>query len=138
MLLRAACAAVFWLLAASAAEASPGPGRPGGPYCDPHTATIRKLLSHPKSFGGPIKTPRPHVGPTLLTEFGAQFQRSIRRAAADDVAAIQNDAPAARIDVGDAQIPELRPLCVLSGSGDQIACSRTLSPRSPRGPPPIA
>jgi hypothetical protein len=53
----------------------------------------------------------------------------------DDDQAIQNDAPAARMDVDEHVRPGLRALGVLASSFDRLPDSSAFTPRSPRGPP---
>ena len=69
-----------------------------------------------------------------MQDLSARMRRGTHAFLGDDVAAIQNDAPAARIDAGDGLTPSLRPLDVI-GSLDLQPRSRAFSPRSPRGPP---
>jgi hypothetical protein len=53
---------------------------------------------------------------------------------ADDGPAIQDDAPAARIDI-DESAPPLEPVGTLASPRDSLSSHRILSRRSPRGPP---
>ena len=53
----------------------------------------------------------------------------------DDVAAIQNDSPAARIDCGLRLAPAFAPIGVLARIADRLPKLDCFSPRSPRGPP---
>ena len=52
----------------------------------------------------------------------------------DDGPAIQDDAPAARIDI-DESAPPLEPVGTLASLRDSLSNLRILSRRSPRGPP---
>ena len=136
-ILKAASGALLlWLLSTLAADAAPPSSRAtAGSACDAQTLTLRKLRRLPKQFGGPIKrVKRQQVTP--LADMSARILRGTRAQLDDDVAAIQNDAPAARIDDHEQPIPALRPLGVLHGTLDQRPRSHTFSPRSPRGPPP--
>ena len=138
LLIKSGSTIVLLLLTASLAQAAPGPGRRAGRLCDPQsTATIRKLARHPKSFGGPVKRFARPSGSALLSDLTARLQRGKRAPAADDDEAIQNDAPAARIDVDDGQPPALRQLGLLIGLVDRHPRTRAYSPRSPRGPPAL-
>ena len=120
------------LSAASAAEAAPGYRR-ASEICDAHTTAVRKLPRHPKSFGGPVAhTPR---GLIRLADLTHRLQRGTRANLNDDDAAIQNDAPAARIAADERPTLGLRPLGVLLRPLDLHALTRAFSPRSPRGPP---
>jgi len=73
-----------------------------------------------------------------LTDLTALLKRGLRANLPDDDEAIQNDAPAARIEIEGRPIPALRPLGVLLGSFDRRLCTHPFSPRSPRGPPTSA
>jgi len=138
MLMRASCVVLFWLLSVSLAQAAATQGlRSAGAPCDEHSTTLRKLIRHSKSFGGPLARPaqRALFG---LSDVTARLQRGARADMNDDDAAIQNDAPAARIEIDGRPIPALRPLGVLLGSFDRRLCTHPFSPRSPRGPPTSA
>jgi hypothetical protein len=50
-------------------------------------------------------------------------------------AAIQDDAPAARLDIDESVAPPLEPMGTLASARDSLPSHRTLSRRSPRGPP---
>ena len=54
---------------------------------------------------------------------------------ADDDAAVQDDAPAARFDADEGIAPPLEPAGTLSNPRDGVSNHRTFSRRSPRGPP---
>ena len=125
--------ALLWLVSALPAAAAPI-GRFAGPACDPQTTTLRKLARQPKSFGGPLKQTRPRqlFG---LTDPSARLQRGSRATFDSDEAAIQNDAPAARIDGEGRPLPSLRLLGLLARPVDSRLRSPTFCPRAPRGPP---
>src|SRR5262245_46642690 len=123
---------MLWL--ASVEPAAAAPRAAAGPVCDPQTTTLRKLARIPKSFGGPLRQ-----APTQL-QFGltdptARMLRGTRADFETDDAAIQNDAPAARLDEDGRPIPSLRPLGLLAGPADGRPRSPAFIPRSPRGPP---
>ena len=120
------------LLSVCLADAAPRRG-PSGPLCDPQAPVARKLPRNPKSFGGPLKRPSSHAM-AGLSEITPRMLRGTRAYLGDEVAAIQNDAPAAGTDADDCLIPSLRPLEII-GSLDVQPRSRAFSPRSPRGPP---
>jgi hypothetical protein len=125
--------ALLWLLSVLPATAAPG-GRYAGPVCDPQTTTLRKLARQPKSFGGPLKQARtPHL--FGLTDPSARLQRGTHTTFDGDDAAIQNDAPAARIADGGRALPSLRPIGVLVRPVDSSLRSPAFCPRAPRGPP---
>jgi hypothetical protein len=94
------------------------------------------LLRHPRSFGGPIKLP-PERTLLGLDELTPRVTRSTHGNLGDENQAIQNDAPAARMD-GDDQPPTLRIVGRLAGSVDPHTCTLACSPKSPRGPPVAA
>ena len=124
--------ALLSFLSVSPVDAAPRRGT-SGPICDPQAAVARKLPRHPRSFGGPVKRPSRHalVG---LQDITARMLRGTRAFLGDEVAAIQNDTPAAGTGAGDCLAPTLRPLEII-GSLDLQPRSRAFSPRSPRGPP---
>jgi hypothetical protein len=124
--------ALLSLMAASTADAAPR-RHASGPICDPEAPIARKLPRHPRSFGGPLKRPsgRALAG---LQDISARLRRGTRAFLGEEVAAIQNDAPATPTDAGDGLIPSLRPLETIRPI-DLQPRSRAFSPRSPRGPP---
>jgi hypothetical protein len=73
-----------------------------------------------------------------LMDLTALLKRGLRANLPDDDEAIQNDAPAARIDGDGRPIPALLPLGVLQGFFDRRLSTHSFSPRSPRGPPTSA
>jgi hypothetical protein len=129
----AASLVLLWLMSALPASAAPG-GRYSGPLCDPQATTLRKLARQPKSIGGPLKAARTRhlVG---LTGPSARLQRGTRTTFDGDDAAIQNDAPAARIDDEGRGLPSLCPLDLLARPVAGSLRSPAFSPRAPRGPP---
>ena len=120
------------LLSANVVDAAPRRGT-SGPICDPQAPVARKLPRHPRSFGGPLKLPSNHVL-AGLQDISARLRRGTRAYLGDEVAAIQNDTPAAGNDGDDCLIPSLLPLEIVT-SLDVHARSRAFSPRSPRSPP---
>jgi hypothetical protein len=124
---------LLWLVSVLPASAAPS-GRYAGPVCNPQTTTLRKLARHPKSFGGPLKQGRPRqlFG---LTDPTARLQRGTHTTLDTDDAAIQNDAPAARIDEDGRPVPSLRALELLARAVDSRPHSPAFCPRAPRGPP---
>jgi len=122
------------LLSVLPASAAPSPQRgSAGPVCDPQTTTFRKLARHAKSYGGPLK--RAAALQFGLTDPTARMLRATRTSFDTDEAAIQNDAPAARIDEDGRPVPSLRLLGLLPRAVDGRLRSPAFSPRSPRGPP---
>jgi hypothetical protein len=139
LLIKVSSLAVLWLLFASVGYAAPAPRKSmAGRVCDPHTAALRtKLARHQKSFGGPVASPSKHVL-AGLTDGTARLRRGSQTDLTDDDEAIQNDAPAARIDEDDQAVPVLQPVGILHGPFAPLFRSRAFSPRSPRGPPESA
>jgi hypothetical protein len=126
---------VLMLLVASTAEAARGPRRsPVRRECAPDSTTINQLRRQPRAFGGPIAqlSPRVLVG---LTDPTTRIARASETDDDDDGQAIQNDAPAAHVDLDGRGVPMLRPLGLLVGSFDPRPRTRAFSPKSPRGPP---
>jgi hypothetical protein len=106
-----------------------------GPLCDPQTTTLRRLARVPRAFGGPVKQARPRDLLFGLTDPTARFRKTTHVNADRDQAAIQNDAPAARIDEDGRALPSLRPLELIARAVDARPRSPCRSPRAPRGPP---
>jgi hypothetical protein len=133
-LMRASSVAVMWLLFASVGYAAPAPQGVGDRVCDTKTAASKKLLRHRRSFGGPLARPstRALAG---LTDPMVLMKRGSLPDDDDDDAAIQNDAPAAQIDLDGRATPALRPIGLLPRVHDSRLPDRTFTPRSPRGPP---
>ena len=135
-LMKAGSTLVLWLLFASVGYAAPGPERgvAAGRACSPHATKVRKLLRHPKSFGGPVAKPskRALAG---LSDTTARLKRGSHANLSEDDEAIQSDAAAVRIDGGDRAVPALRPLGLLHGPVVLLPPLPSSSPRSPRGPP---
>lgn len=70
-----------------------------------------------------------------LIDTGAVHLRTARASSDTDEAVIQDDAPAAHLDLGDRAVPLLEPLGTLNGLGTAVPSHRMLARRSPRGPP---
>jgi hypothetical protein len=135
MLKQASCVALLWLMSASYAHAATAPGRhSAGSLCDATTTTVKKLLRHTKSFGGPLAH-HPVRAMYGLTDLAARLRRGTHATLGDETAAIQNDAPAAHTDADDHLLPTLRPLGTLISSVERRPCTGAFSPRAPRGPP---
>jgi hypothetical protein len=126
---------LLWLLCASIATAAPvHQRRAKSRVCDPHSRFTLRTIAANRPVAGPISIPstRAQAGladPTLL------FQRGGAATFGDEVAAISNDAPAARIDGDVGLVPAFEPLGVLVRSVHRLPQSDAFSPRSPRGPP---
>ena len=137
--MKAGVVALLWLLgSASNAHAAPTPS--GGRdrlVCDEQAQarTLRKLLRQARSYGGPLATKPARSRLGLRIDLTAHLQRAKRAAPGNDAAAIQNDAPAARVDGDDQSAPSLRALGFLVGPCDSRPITLAFSPRSPRGPP---
>jgi hypothetical protein len=134
--MKASSLVVLWLLCASVASAAPVHRRGRARVCDSHGSRLKTRTLHARyaSSGGPVAPPstRALVGladPTLL------LQRGTGTNLGDDVAAIQNDSPAARIDAELRLAPAFEPIGVLARSADRLPKLHRFSPRSPRGPP---
>jgi hypothetical protein len=134
MLMRASCVVLFWLLSVPLAYAASTPAqRATDAKCDEHSATLKKLIRHAKSFGGPLA--RPPQRAFGLSDLTARLHRAARASSDDEHAAIQNDAPAANINADVQATPTLQPLGLFVGPLDRHPRTRTFSPKSPRGPP---
>jgi len=128
---------LLWLVTASNVDAAPSPRHSSAAaLCDAHpTGALKKLLRRAKSYGGPLAAKR------RLSRFGfhfdstPHFERARRSDNGDAAAAIQDDAPAARITAHDGTLSSLRPIGFLVGQVDSHSLSFSFSPRSPRGPP---
>src|SRR5438094_1239196 len=70
----------------STSSAAPAP-RTAKSVCDPQTVPVRRLLRHPRPFGGPLKLPT-LLGRNELTSHVARTHGNPR----DENQAIQNDA----------------------------------------------
>jgi hypothetical protein len=125
---------LLWLASIVPASAAPARFAAAGPTCDPQTLTLRKLARLPRSFGGPLRPPRP-IHLVGLTDPSARRQRRSRSNLDREQAVIQNDAPAARIDDDPRELPSLRPLELLTRAIDVRPRSPPRSPAAPRGPP---
>jgi hypothetical protein len=130
--------AVLLLCGSITYAASAGPRRAGiHRACFEQTSGIRKIPRHQKSLGGPLAQPSMHL-PAGLIDLTTIVKRGLRANLADDDEAIQNDVPAARIEVDQRLVAPLLSLGVLQGSFDRRLSTHTFSPRSPRGPPTSA
>jgi len=127
----------LWAMAATAASAAPAPDYTHSSLpCDgQQPPTLKKLPWHPKSYGGPLasRARSRRSGPRF--DLSAHMHRAKRTGLGNEGAAIQNDAPAARVDFDDSSLAALRPLGFLIGPVDSHPRTRAFSPRSPRGPP---
>src|SRR5437773_7151463 len=125
------------LLWTSVASAAPAPRSGAKAVCDSQPTAARRLPRHAKSFGGPLKLPseRTLVG---LHDLTSHVSRRTHGNLGDENQAIQNDAPAARIDAGERPEPTLRVVGLLVGSIDAHPRTPPCAPKSPRGPPASA
>jgi hypothetical protein len=128
------------LLCANALYAAPAATRRAGSgaACSQRTSQLRKTVHHLTA-----KSPRPIARPSVrlpasLLDLTTVIKRGLHPTLPDDDEAIQNDAPAARIDVDQRMVAPLLPLGVLQGSFDRRLTTHRFSPRSPRGPPTSA
>ena len=134
----AGCIFALVLLGATTAEAAHAhaPRRTGAAHraCNAQKTTLRQFKRTPHSFGGPIAQPsqRVLIG---LTDPMTRITRATETDDDDDSAAIQNDAPAVRIDVDSRGVPVLRPLGLLIRASAARPRPCAHSPKSPRGPP---
>lgn len=130
---------VLSLLTASTVDAAPGPRQPppGAIWkAAQPTAALKKLLRRAKAFRGPLASrPRRLSRLGVHIDHSSHFQRAKRTGLGDDDAAIQNDAPAARVGAHDGPLSDLRPIGFLVGDVDSHPRTPAFSPRSPRGPP---
>jgi hypothetical protein len=122
------------LLCASVATAAPAHRRAKSRVCDPHARLTLRTIAANRPVAGPISTPSTRVQAGLIDP-NLLFQRGSATTFGDEVAAISNDAPAARIDADVSLVPAFEPLGVLVKSVDRLPRSDAFSPRSPRGPP---
>jgi len=132
--MKASALAVLWLLCASVATAAPAHHRGKPRVCKTHGPRVPKLHRHPASVGGPVAPPSTRAlaglaDPILL------LTRATQTNVDDDVAAIQNDSPVARIDCGLRLAPAFAPIGVLARTANRLPNLHRFSPRSPRGPP---
>ena len=123
------------LFAASTAEAAHRPRHaPARRGCDPQTTTLTQFKRSPHSIGGPVALPsqRLLVG---LTDPTTRVTRATETDDDDDASAIQNDAPAAQLELEARGGPVLIPLGLLTRPLDSRLRTVAFSPKSPRGPP---
>jgi hypothetical protein len=128
---------LLWLAAASPADAAPGPNRSrDNAFCETQpTAALKRLLRRTKSYGGPLANKPSLSRLGLRLDLTPHFRRVKRTVGSDHDAAIQNDAPAARVSAHDLTLAGLQPIGFLVGHVDSHPRTRAFSPRSPRGPP---
>ena len=113
-----------WLLAASVAIASPAPAPAAAERAC--STTARASIGH-AAMVLPFDA--------LWTEqVDVVLVRGDADSDADDGPPIQDDAPAARLDIG-APAPPLEPVGTLASPRDSLSSHRLLPRRSPRGPP---
>jgi len=126
---------VVWTMAATASAAQAPDYSHGSLPCDGQQATLKKVPRHSKSYGGPLasRVRNPRSGPRF--DLSAHVRRAKRTNLGYEGAAIQNDAPAAGVDVADEALAALRALGFLIRPVDSHPRTRAFSPRSPRGPP---
>jgi hypothetical protein len=139
VLMRASGAIALSLLSATVVFATPAARWHGNAHraCSQKATYVRKAPRHLTSLGGPLAR-RSAPAVAGLTDLTALLKRGLRANLPGDDEAIQNDAPAARIEFDARPIPALLPLGVLHGSFDRRLDTHTFSPRSPRGPPTSA
>jgi hypothetical protein len=125
--------ALLWSASVSSAAAAPAAGAPA---CEAQPTAVLKLSRHGKTYGGPLKRPAPlQFG---LTDPTARMRRATRSNFSSDQAAIQNDAPAARIAEDGRPVQSLLLVGLLPHAAPMRPRNPTFSPRAPRGPPPAA
>jgi len=129
---------LLWLATASPADAAPGPRSwRDNAFCETQpTAALKRLLRRTKSYGGPLANTTPSLSRLgLRLDLTPHFRRVKRSGGSDHDAAIQNDAPAARVSAHDLTLAGLQPIGFLVGHVDSHPRTPAFSPRSPRGPP---
>jgi hypothetical protein len=126
------------LCGATVAHAAPAGSRHTHPRrsCSEKSA-VHKFPRHVQSSGGPLARPSGHTLAGWI-DLHALVKRGVHPTLPDDDEAIQNDVPAARIEIDGRPVPALQPLGVLQGSFDRRPSTHAFSPRSPRGPPTSA
>lgn len=72
---------------------------------------------------------------TAAADHGARLDAGAERGGDDDAAVIQDDAPAASVDVAERLTPPLEPVGTLTAWQCRVPADCPFSPRSPRGPP---
>jgi hypothetical protein len=120
---------VWWLLPAPSASAA--------------TRVEAGLAARPSDTRTIFGHPARHLGPltqSIARRAGLGAVVALMRCGTvddddDDNDAIQDEAPAARNDSGDAAVPVLQALGTLASSRVRLPSYRNLSRRSPRGPP---
>src|SRR5262245_20308782 len=96
-------AVLLWLASASSADAAPNARHArSGALCEAQpTGALKKLLRRAKSYGGPLATKARASRLGLRLDLTPHFRRAKHANAGDDEAAIQSDAPAARLAAHD-------------------------------------
>jgi hypothetical protein len=134
--LKSGAVLVLMLLAASSAEAAHRPHHYGAARRAnvARATTLKQFKRTPHTFGGPVALPsqRLLVG---LNDPTTRVTRATETDDDDDASAIQNDAPAAQVDLETQGGPVLIPLGLLTRPLDPSLRTGTYSPKSPRGPP---
>jgi hypothetical protein len=126
---------LLWLLTMSSAGAAPTARHSSATaLCDAHPTGSLKKLRRAKS-GRTLAAWRRLSRLGFRVDPTPHFERTRRTDSADDAAAIQDDAPAARLTAHDGTLSSLRPIGFLVGDVDSHSRSVSFSPRSPRGPP---
>ena len=126
---------LLWLLVPSVASAAVASARGASWVCKPKTIlTLHKLARVAREASGPVAH-RFMRAPLDLSDGGLRIERGVRQIFGDDDAAIQNDAPAARIDADVSLALGLEPIGFLARFGAHQPKAHDFSPRSPRGPP---
>jgi len=134
-LTRVCSLAAVCLLCANTVSAAPARHhrRATAPVCDPQTTTLKRFASH-QTRGGPVAPPSTRALAGLVDP-AAHVQHAKAAPVDDDVAAIQNDAPADDHDTGHAAAPVLHALGLLARRTDALPKLDAFSRWSPRGPP---
>jgi len=126
---------MLWLLSVTTVAAATGPGapraRPNLTHEEARAVIAKSLERRTANVGRPFVKVR-KIGASLLTR-RAYFQRAGHLSHVDDDDAIQNDAPAANVDVN--PFLALRQVGLSIEAPDQQTFGRYHAPRSPRGPP---
>jgi hypothetical protein len=127
--------ALVWTASVSSLYAAPAISHTVA-ACEAQPTAVRKITRHLRSFGGPLKPATPlQFG---LTDPTARLRRATRANFKNEPAAIQSDAPAARIDHDGRPVPSLLLVGLLPHAEDIRPRSPPSIPRAPRGPPSAA
>jgi hypothetical protein len=111
------------------------PQRRQATLCDPRMASLRKVIGAQRMVG-PLANRHKRIQGGL-TDATARLKRASHTKLGDDAVAIQNDAPAASIELDEGATSPLRALGVLGSSFDRLPRTTPFSPRPPRGPPSV-